>query len=304
MKKINKKIALISFSSYNDFGVQRFKKEAEDLGYQTEIFLSRLFFVSFDNKKINVYHDEKLINPEKYLVFIPLVSTQEDLPENTFFLDALAKLNTNIANQPEAIRLAKNKTASLFKLANDNVPIIPSAVNFSNAKLGPLFKSIKNEDFICKSNKGSSGRGVAIIKSKISLISIFELMMARKINPATLLFQKFIRGAKGKDIRVIVSDNKIVAAMERCAVGIDFRSNLSGSGEGKKINNLPTEIKKIAIKAINSIGLDYGGVDVIVSRKKIMILEVNANPGLRIEEITGTNVARKILQHIVKKYEK
>lgn len=295
---------MISFSSYNDFGVQRFKKEAENLGYKTEIFLSKLFFVSFDNKKISVYHDEKLIKPENYLVFIPLVSTQEDLPENTFFLDALAKLDTNIANQPEAIRLAKNKTSSLFKLADNNIPIIPSAVNFSTSKLGPLFKSIKNDDFICKSNKGSSGRGVAIIKSKISLISIFELMMARKINPSTLLFQKFIHGAKGKDIRVIVSGNSVVASMERSAMGIDFRSNISGTGQGKKIKKLPTEIKKIAIRTIKAVGLDYGGVDVITSRKKIMILEVNANPGLRIEEITKINVTKKILTDIIKKCEK
>ena len=182
------------------------------------------------------------------------------------------------------------------------LPITPSAVNFSQFKLKPLFNFIKKDDFICKVNKSSLGRGVALIKSKISLISIFELLAAKNIKPSTLLFQKYIHESKGKDIRIIVVGKKIVAIMERSAQGIDFRSNLSGGGEGKKIDRLSPEIKKISIKAIETLGLDYGGVDILISRRKPLILEVNANPGLIIEEITRRNVSKKIIKYIVKKY--
>lgn len=304
--KAKKIIGLINFSNSErkNKASRRFREEAARLNYKIQIFDHYLFFVSFKKGELKVYYDEKKIDPQKYLAFIPTVSIFENLPDNTFSLDCLKQLGLPIINDPLAIRLAKNKTQSLFKLALHNVPITPSAVNFSQYKLGPLFKFIKKDDFICKINKSSLGKGVALIKTKISLISIFELLAAKGVKPSTLIFQKFITGSKGKDIRVIVVGNQAIAAMERSAQGIDFRSNISSGGQGKKIDKIPTEIKKIAVKAIKILGLDYGGVDILLSRKKPMIIEVNANPGLEIENITDKNVTKKVLQHIIKKYQK
>ncbi len=304
IKSKNKIIGFVNFgkNEENNPTINRLTIEARKLGYKTKIFNHYLFFLSFKKGEVSVYYDEQKINPNHFLAIIPTVSIFENLPDHTFFLDCLKKIGIPIINNPNAIRLAKNKTHSLFQLAMSGLPITPSAVNFSQFKLKPLFNFIKKDDFICKVNKSSLGRGVALIKSKISLISIFELLAAKNIKPSTLLFQKYIHESKGKDIRIIVVGKKIVAIMERSAQGIDFRSNLSGGGEGKKIDRLSPEIKKISIKAIETLGLDYGGVDILISRRKPLILEVNANPGLIIEEITRRNVSKKIIKYIVKKY--
>lgn len=86
--------------------------------------------------------------------------------------------------------------------------------------------------------------------------------------------------------------------MQRESEGIDFRSNLAGGGKGT-IYQPSDRIKKIAIGAVQALGLSYGGVDVIQSKNGPMVVEVNANPGLKIEKLTATNVAKQIIKHLV-----
>lgn len=51
----------------------------------------------------------------------------------------------------------------------------------------------------------------------------------------------------------------------------------------KKIT-LSDEEKQIAIQATKAIGLDVAGVDLIRSKKGLLVLEVNASPGLEMIE--------------------
>jgi len=307
MPKTKKKIGLVDFGSNGpetNMIIARFAEEAEKLGYETEMFSHKLFFVSFDEKNTKVFYNEKKINPKDYLVFIPSVNIFLNLPENTLFLNCLKRLGVPVINSPKAIDTAKNKTLSLFKLARTGIPITPSAVNYSEYRLQPLFDFTKNDNFICKVNKSSLGKGVALIRTKISMISALELMAAKGITPSTLIFQKFIEESRGTDTRVIVAGNKVVASMKRKAEGIDFRSNLSGMGHGSKVEKLPDNVKKLAIKAVKALDLDYGGADILMSKKGPMIVEVNANPGNLIEEITGINIMGEVLKHIIKVAEK
>lgn len=138
----------------------------------------------------------------------------------------------------------------------------------------------------------------------MSLISIFEMIATQNIPASSLLFQKFIHEAGGKDIRLVVVGNKVVAAMKRSSQGIDFRSNLSGVGKGTSVEKLPVKVKKIAIKAIKTLGLDYGGVDILISKRDPLIIDVNSNPGFKIERVTGKNIGKEILKYIIKKANK
>lgn len=306
MKKNKNTIAIVNFmkKQENNLLAKRLMQEAENFNCEIKIFNNYAFFISYQKDKIDIYYDEKKFNPKDYLAFVPVLSIQENLEDDTFFLDCIKEKNKTMINDPVAIRLAKNKIKSLFVLANAGLPIIPSAVSFGAYKLGPLLKMAKTEDFICKASRGSAGKGVALIKSKMSLISIFEMIATQNIPASSLLFQKFISEAGGKDIRLIVVGNKIVAAMKRSSQGIDFRSNLSGVGKGTSVDKLPDKVKKIAIKAIKTLGLDYGGVDILISKKGPLIIEVNSNPGFKIEQVTGKNIGKEILKHIIKRAKK
>ena len=56
-----------------------------------------------------------------------------------------------------------------------------------------------------------------------------------------------------------------------------------------------------AVKAAKAMGLSVAGVDLLRSSTGPKIMEVNSSPGLRgIEEVTGINVARLIIEYIEK----
>ena len=53
------------------------------------------------------------------------------------------------------------------------------------------------------------------------------------------------------------------------------------------------------------LGLDIAGVDLLISNRGPLVLEVNSSPGLEgIEKATGINIAEKIIEAAEKKYQK
>lgn len=62
---------------------------------------------------------------------------------------------------------------------------------------------------------------------------------------------------------------------------------------------LRDEEKQIAIQATKAIGLDVAGVDLIRSKNGLLVLEVNASPGLEmIEKTSGIDIAAEIIDYI------
>ena len=112
-----------------------------------------------------------------------------------------------------------------------------------------------------------------------------------------ILIQKFIKEAKGADIRALVVGRKVVGAMRRQAVAGEFRSNLHRGGSATKIR-LPAEYRKTALAAARVLGLRMAGVDMLESKDGPMIMEVNSSPGLEgIEKATGVDVAGAVIEH-------
>jgi len=295
------KVAIVSMENWwkeLDGNVKRLKEETEKQGFVADILFYDKFFITFNDKKIGFWYGEKKKNMKDYSLIIPVINVSKDLEINTFFIKALEELGIPVKNKVSSILKAKNKARTTFILAQKGIPVVPSAITFSEVGLKPLFNFIKGDEYVCKLNEGSLGKGVSYINSKMSLISTLELLKAGNIEPSRILFQKFIKESAGRDIRVIVAGKKVIGSMQRESEGIDFRSNLAGGGKGT-IYQPSDRIKKIAIGAVQALGLSYGGVDVIQSKNGPMVVEVNANPGLKIEKLTATNVAKQIIKHLV-----
>jgi len=206
-----------------------------------------------------------------------------------------------LLNAYDSIILCKNKVRMTQILSEHNIPIPKTFVIKSAESLDEVVKSIGSLPIILKSVSGSHGVGVSIIESKRALHSLIE-MMTRDEERTPLIVQEYIKESSGKDIRVFVVNNKVVAAMERIAKKKgEFRSNFSMGGI-VKIATLSAAEKKLAIKATKIFGLDFAGVDIIRSKTGPKILEVNSNPGLTgITEATGVDVAGHIIDLAVEK---
>ena len=115
-----------------------------------------------------------------------------------------------------------------------------------------------------------------------------------------ILIQKFIKEAKGADIRALVVGRKVVAAMKRQATAGEFRSNIHRGGTARKMKLRP-EYRRTAVAAARVLGLTVAGVDLIESHEGPMVMEVNSSPGLEgVQKTTGVDVAGAIIDHIEK----
>lgn len=271
----------------------RFPEEIEKRGYTAEVLYFDRFFIYF-NERLKIYYEEEEIDPEKYKFMVLVMDGKR---ENVFVAEALERLGVTIINGVNATRLAKNKIRTKLSLFEAGVPIIPNAVNFSQYRLQPVFDHL-GEEIVYKLNRGALGKGVAYINSKISLISTVELLAAAGVAPANIIFEEFIRESAGRDIRVIVAGDKILAAMQRSATGIDFRGNLSGVGRGERVE-ISEKAADIALRSLRALDLSYGGVDIVISDDGPLVIEVNPNPGLQIEKVLQQNIVGGILEEVL-----
>src|SRR5262249_28801758 len=154
---------------------------------------------------------------------------------------------------------------------------------------------VQGPPVVVKLLQGTQGIGVVLAESTRAASSVIEAFHGLEQN---ILIQKFIREAKGADIRALVVGRKVVAAMKRQALAGEFRSNLHRGATAKAIR-LPPEYRKTALAAARALGLTVAGVDLIESAEGPMVMEVNSSPGLEgVQKATGVDVAAAIIEHI------
>lgn len=212
----------------------------------------------------------------------------------------LEAMGLRLFNNSRAIEICDNK-ALTYTLLEGNIPMPETIV-------APMtYRNIgyKNTDFVKKAGErlgypliikecfGSFGQQVYMAK---------DLQQAENVVKNTaepLIFQKFIAESKGWDIRINVVGGKAEASMIR-RNSSDFRANITNGGTMEK--HIPSfEEENIAKKVCQMIGLDFGGVDILMSENGPLLCEVNSNAHFKsIYQCTGVNIADKIREYIEK----
>jgi ribosomal protein S6--L-glutamate ligase len=297
MKK--NKIGIISMramgSGTMDSKYSRLIEEAEEKGYNVNVFFADRFFLKMGKSTIDIFYNEELLDISDYKLFLTIEGCDE---EKRIILEALETKGAILKNNSFSMAIARDKARTNLFLNKADIETVDCGVNFSSNFLKPLLNSWEGEDYVLKLRKGSWGKGVSYINSDLSLISNFELISSSGIAPHEILFERFIKESFGVDYRIIIAGNSFITAMKRKSNGFDFRANLFGGGSGE-IFDPSRKMIDIAIKSVKAIGLDYGAVDFLESEKGPLVLEVNSNPGLKIEAITGVNVVKGIMDNIL-----
>ncbi len=202
-----------------------------------------------------------------------------------------------------ALIRSRDKLRSLQILSKSGVGI-PKSVFARHPKADDVKTMISEAGgtpVILKLLEGTHGTGVIKVDSVSSAKSAVEAFSGLKKD---IIVQEFIEEANGKDIRAFVVDGEVVGAMERSGQGDEFRSNLHKGGVARPITLSPKE-KAVAIEAANLHGLTVAGVDMLISARGPLIIEVNSSPGLQgIERATGVDIAGKIIEAATKKIHK
>lgn len=193
-----------------------------------------------------------------------------------------------------AIERARNKLRSLQLLAKAGLGIPKTVFSRESMDIEDLIDQVGGAPMIIKVARGTHGKGVVLAETRKAAKSVIQ---AFYVEGVSILLQEYIEEAAGSDIRAFVVGGRVVASMQRQSVDDDFRSNLHQGGTGKKIK-LTDEERKAAVKAARAMGLSICGVDIIRSKRGPLVLEVNVSPGFGIEEVTGRDVASKIVDYV------
>jgi ribosomal protein S6--L-glutamate ligase/gamma-F420-2:alpha-L-glutamate ligase len=215
----------------------------------------------------------------------------------------LEKIGLKLFNNPDAIEDCDDKMLTYIKLSNNGI-LMPKTISSPLCYFDADTKSFQNKvleelglPLIIKQNYGSLGKQVYKIESKEEF---YKVSTSLKYLPH--LYQSFIASSEGKDIRVILINHQVVAAMERKNPN-DFRSNIALGGHGTKIDKLDPRFEETAIKASEILNLDYCGVDIMIGENGEPILcEVNSNAFFNeISKVTGIDVCKKLVDYLMTK---
>lgn len=194
----------------------------------------------------------------------------------------------------EGIINSRNKWTCFQILAKNGIPI-PKTIYASFFEYEEQLGTFEGKPIIIKLLEGTHGEGVILTESPQNALATIETLTAAGVK---FLLQEYIEEAKGADVRAIVVDGVVVAAMKRkCKIG-DFRSNLHRGGSSEKII-LSSSEEKIAIKAAKAMDLGFCGVDILQSKNGPLVLEINSTPGLEgIETTSGKSISKSVIGYI------
>jgi gamma-F420-2:alpha-L-glutamate ligase len=148
---------------------------------------------------------------------------------------------------------------------------------------------------IVKTLHGALGSGVFLIENQKSFNYLMTLVQETQPN-ILLIFQKFIASSRGRDLRVLVVEGKVVAAMQRIAKAGDFKANFSQGGTVEEFK-IDKKAEKIAIETAKALNIQVAGIDLLFTDDGYTICEANTFPGFKgLEKATGVNVPKAIFK--------
>jgi len=194
----------------------------------------------------------------------------------------------------EPILQSRNKWTCFQILSHAKVPI-PKTVLGNTNNVEEILDIFGDPPYIIKILQGTHGQGVILAETYQSALSTIETLLTAKVR---FVIQEFIAESSGADIRVIVVDGKVIAAMKRQSQAGEFRSNLHRGGSSEAIQ-LSYQEENVALRAAKALRLGVCGVDILQSDTGPLVLEVNSTPGLEgIETTTGLSISSQIIGYI------
>lgn len=226
-----------------------------------------------------------------------VISWDKDIPLAKF----LELLDIPVYNSSKGIHVCDNKIKMLEELAKHKIPMPTTIIGpmvFSNCDIidFKIYDQIIEKlglPLIIKEAYGSFGMQVYKVDTYQALID-----QVQSIGNKPHLFQEYIEESHGRDIRINVVNNQVVASMMRQSE-IDFRANITNGGQG--FNYQPSQAEEeLAIKCSQLLGLDFAGVDLLFGKSGPILCEVNGNPHFKsVYQATGIDVSDYIIDYII-----
>jgi ribosomal protein S6--L-glutamate ligase len=273
---------------------KRLVEAAEKRGHTMDVIdhLRCLIDISSGQSKL-VYNSQEL---PMYDAVIPRIGASVTF-YGTAVLRQLEVMGVYPVNESVAITRSRDKLRSLQLLSKRGVGLPRTIFAHKTNDPAEVIARAGGAPVVIKLIEGTQGIGVMLSETDRAAESIIEAFGGVDTN---ILIQEFIKEAGGEDVRCLVIDGKVIAAMLRKGKEGEFRSNLHRGGSAKSIKISPQE-REAAVTSAKAMGLNVCGVDLLRSSRGPVVMEVNSSPGLEgIEKATDIDVAGKIIEFIEK----
>ena len=290
--KPNMTIFILSISD-SIFSTHRLFEEGKKRGHDIKVINYIKCLTTLETgKKMLFYNGRNIVNePHAIIPRIGVSVTQH----GAAIVQEFESNNVYSTASASGITVSQNKAQSLQCLHKARLPIPKTVLSINPDDINNQIRHLGGTPLIIKLLEGTQGKGVMLAETNQSAKSMIESLYSMN---TPILLQEFIKESQSEDIRVLVVDNTVVAAMKRKGPKNDFRSNIHLGGRGYPVQ-LTKEEEHIAIEAAQILNLAVAGVDIIRSKKGPLLMEVNSTPGLQgIETFTKVNVAEYIIKHI------
>src|SRR5262249_45834289 len=169
----------------------------------------------------------------------------------------------------------------------------PADVDFIEQELGfPM---------VVKKLRGTRGAGVVLCNDRTQFNDLADLLDGATPG-SDFLFQQYIKASHGRDVRLLVVNGVVIAAMERRNANGGFKSNISLGGKGSLFVP-PPEMADLAVKVAHTLNLDVAGIDILFDSEGYRICEANSAPGFRgLEQACSIDVPQLIFLAMARKF--
>lgn len=287
------KIAILSRSSYI-YSTSRLIEEAKNRGHKVVVVDPLKCNLVMEKKEPNIHVVKHKL--ERVDAIIPRIGSSI-----THYGSAVIRqfemMNVFTALNSNALLRSRDKLRSMQLLSRESIDFPKTFYTNMNSSLEAeeILEFVGGAPIVVKVLEGTQGVGVMLLETKMAAISVIQAMHSLH---AKIMVQEYIKEAGGKDLRVLIVNNKVVGAMVREGKEGDFRSNLHRGGTATQAK-LSKEERFVALQACKAMGLQVAGVDLIRSDRGPLVLEVNSSPGLEgIEAATGVNIAESIIKFV------
>lgn len=285
------KIAILSRDG-SLYSCKRLREAALSRGHEVDIIDPLSCYMNINPAAPTVHYRGRQL--DKYQAVIPRIGSAITF-YGTAVLRQFEMIGSFPLNESLAITRARDKLRSMQLLAREGIDLPTTGFAHSPDDTADLIALVGGAPLVVKLVEGTQGIGVVLAETRQAAESVIDAF--RGLN-AHILVQEYIQEAQGRDVRCLVIGKRVVAAIERQAKAGDFRSNLHRGGTARNVTLTAAE-KVIAVKAVQTLGLDIAGVDILRSKRGPLVMEVNASPGLEgVETTTGKDIAGMMIDYI------
>jgi ribosomal protein S6--L-glutamate ligase len=217
-------------------------------------------------------------------------------PYGLAVVNQLELMGIPVLNGAYGIAASRNKMRSLQLLAAAGVRIPRTVMASDPTGLREKVKLVGGVPVLVKLLSSNEKSGVMICESLQSLEAALEAILGLGQH---IVVQQYLRGAKGRDLRVLVVGGEVVAAMRRSPPVGRFSRDLRRGAQFEKAE-LPASYARAAVAAARVMHLEVCAVDMLDVKGRPLVFEVNSSPSIReAEAACGVDAAGRIVERAV-----